>query len=624
MNSEKSPSFKESMGFMARGYGIVFKLTPAFLPCAALQALVMAAQPLMILFFSSKVLNELSGGREMGRIILYAALAVGLSFLLSVAGAVLTRVVERNSDDVAQGRIRGLEAEQFIRMDFRYAEDSHVTERLADMDTKMQGNGLGILNLYHRTPAALKGLFTLLFSIVLLLGMFKAQKGYTQNFATSSWAMMIVLGLFVVMLLVSFILKGKEKKMLESVFKNNANANNAAHYYDKYINAEEAAKDIRLYNQGGALTRIFAGRANVPAWHRFFDFDGWLEGVSAGMLAVIGGAVYLVIGLRALYGMYLIGDVTRYVGAVTTLAVALGELVSSLGSLYNNNSFIKPMLEFLDLPGQAAGGSRPLPLEKESGYVLEFRDVSFRYPGSDFFALERLNLTLTPNQRLAVVGLNGSGKTTMIKLLCRLYEPTEGEILLDGVSVQEYDLTEYHRLFSVVFQDFMLFPLALGENVAAGESVQKALAGESLAKAGFGQRLTHLPQGLDTYLYKTFEEDGVTVSGGEAQKIAMGRAFYKDSPIVVLDEPTAALDPIAENEVYSTFDQTIGRKTAVFISHRLSSCCFCHDIAVFENGRMVQRGNHEALLADAGGLYARLWEAQARHYVEEKASGEML
>ena len=205
----------------------------------------------------------------------------------------------------------------------------------------------------------------------------------------------------------------------------------------------------------------------------------------------------------------------------------------------------------------------------------------------------------------------------MVKLLCRLYDPTEGEITLNDIDIRKYDHKEYMDLFSVVFQDFKLFSLSLGQNLAASTEVDRARAEMCLDKAGFLDRLRDLPLGLETCLYKDFDPAGVTVSGGEAQKIALARALYKDAPFIVLDEPTAALDPIAEYEVYSRFNEIIGDKTAVFISHRLSSCRFCDDIIVLHEGRLVQRGSHEELLADEGGKYAELWNAQAQYYVTE-------
>jgi ATP-binding cassette subfamily B protein len=226
-----------------------------------------------------------------------------------------------------------------------------------------------------------------------------------------------------------------------------------------------------------------------------------------------------------------------------------------------------------------------------------------------------------------VVGMNGSGKTTMIKLLTRLYDPSEGTITLNGIDIKKYDYDEYIRIFAVVFQDFKLPALPLGQNVAAGFDYDPDRVHRALVETGFGTRpgeresgheggrLAELPRGLDTPLYKDYDEEGVSISGGEAQKIALARAIYRDAPFVILDEPTAALDPLAEYEIYSHFDSIVGGKTAVYISHRLSSCRFCHNIAVFHEGRLVQQGSHETLVAEEGGKYVELWNAQAQHYV---------
>lgn len=247
---------------------------------------------------------------------------------------------------------------------------------------------------------------------------------------------------------------------------------------------------------------------------------------------------------------------------------------------------------------------------------MEFRDVSFRYPGSELYALRHVNLRFKVGSRMAVVGENGSGKTTFIKLLCRLYDPTEGEILLNGIDIRKYRYEEYMQLFSVVFQDFQLLSQPLGNNVSGSLHYDRQRASKALEDAGFGERLATLPQGLDTMLYKEFGENGVEVSGGEAQKIAIARALYKDAPFIILDEPTAALDPIAEAEIYSKFNDIVTDKTAIYISHRLSSCKFCDEILVFHQGAVIQQGTHEDLLAKEGEKYHQLWHAQAQYYTK--------
>ncbi|MDE5892135.1 MAG: ATP-binding cassette domain-containing protein, partial [Acetatifactor sp.] len=258
-----------------------------------------------------------------------------------------------------------------------------------------------------------------------------------------------------------------------------------------------------------------------------------------------------------------------------------------------------------------------LPLEKRSDnlYRIEFRDVSFKYPNTEQYALRHFSMELKVGEKLAIVGMNGSGKTTMIKLLCRLYDPQEGEILLNGVDIRKFRHEEYSRLFSVVFQDYQLFSFLLGENVAVSGDYDEARVRKCLEGAGLGQRLTELEQGIRTYLYKDYE-DGVEFSGGEAQKVAIARAIYKKAPFVLLDEPTAALDPLAEFEIYKRFDEIVEDKTAIYISHRLSSCRFCDKIAVFHEGQLIQQGTHEQLVQDQTGKYYEMWNAQAQYYVE--------
>ena len=322
---------------------------------------------------------------------------------------------------------------------------------------------------------------------------------------------------------------------------------------------------------------------------------------------------------KAAMGAFGVGSIVQYVGVLTRLGEGLQEAMF----MYTDNavccSHLKGLYAFLDIPNKKYQGT--LPIEKralcdcnDNDYEIEFCDVSFKYPGSDAYALRHISLKFRVGERLAVVGMNGSGKTTFIKLLCRLYDPTEGKILLNGIDIQKYNYEEYMSIFSVVFQDFKLFSFSLGQNVAANADYDKARLEYCLKRAGFGERLAQMPNGTDTCLYKDFSENGVEISGGEAQKIALARALYKDAPFIVLDEPTSSLDPVAEAEVYSKFNEIVGQKTAIYISHRLSSCQFCDEIIVFDHGLIIQRGSHNDLVADVKGKYAELWRAQAQYY----------
>jgi len=340
-----------------------------------------------------------------------------------------------------------------------------------------------------------------------------------------------------------------------------------------------------------------------------------LASAAVGSSAIFAGVVYVFTCLKALGGAFGIGSVTQYVGAVTSLSQSVVKLLEALGELNNNAVFLQPTYEFLDIPNSMYQGSLTTEKRSDRQYEVEFKDVSFKYPGSDLWALRHVNMKFKVGKRLAIVGENGSGKTTFIKLLCRLYDPQEGQILLNGIDIRKYRYDDYMNIFSVVFQDFQLICQPLGANVAGSRSYDRDRVRKALIDAGFGDRLATMEKGLDTMLYKDLSEDGVDVSGGEAQKIAIARALYKDAPFIILDEPTAALDPIAEAEIYSKFNDIAGDKTAIYISHRLSSCKFCDEIAVFHEGAVIQQGTHAELVADENGKYHALWHAQAQYYI---------
>ena len=609
MTDEKANiSIRGKLNLLSYGFKLVHKLTPSFLPFTLLRSMLKSAQPMIVLFFSARILNELDGSRATGAIVTYVCLTVGLTFLLSALSAALAREIEQNiSMEHMYAKLLLMQAEQFTSMDFAYAEDAKISEILARMDTQSRGTGLGLLDMYFHTVTISENLFSLIFAILLLTGL-SAGGSITGLPAAALFA------LFVLSLLVSLWFNKREMIMMEKMYADNNKVNTAMIYYGNYVSSDQAAKEVRLYGQGKAILEIFKNSFSMKDWMPVFFFRGRHQGFSAGILAVLSGGFYLLAGYGALGGTVPVGSIVQNVGAALALAGSVGLLFNTLGKLWNNAAFLKPLREYMTLPDLLVKGDRSVTKPDGHDHKIEFRGVSFKYPGAERYALRDFSLSLSPGERLAVVGLNGSGKTTMVKLLCRLYDPTEGEILLDGVNIKEYDYAQYTALFSVVFQDFMIFPLWLGQNVAVGESYDPDRVEACLEGAGFSGSQSSLPAGLDTILYKKYDEEGVRISGGEAQKIALARALYKDAPVVVLDEPTAALDPIAEYEVYTTFDKTIGGKTAVFISHRLSSCRFCHRVAVFDGGTLVQLGTHDELLADTGGRYHELWEAQASHY----------
>ena len=321
---------------------------------------------------------------------------------------------------------------------------------------------------------------------------------------------------------------------------------------------------------------------------------------------------YLLVVLKIISRAITVGAFTRYVGALNQFGSACASLIEYNAAIRRNAVYMGEFLAFLDVEEKHSHGTIPVEKRDDGEYELAFEDVSFRYPGSEKYVLKNVNCRLDMKRKMAVVGRNGAGKTTFIKLLCGLYEPTEGRITLNGVDIRKYKPDEYRDLFGVVFQDFRLFSFPVWENVATGYERDDGRLWKALYQAGAQEFVKNMPEGLETLLYKDTGE-GVEISGGEAQKLAIARALYKDGALVVLDEPTAALDPLAEAEVYARFDEMTEGKTSIYISHRMSSCRFCDDIMVFDDGRIAERGSHENLLA-AGGLYSQLWNAQAKYY----------
>ena len=392
-------------------------------------------------------------------------------------------------------------------------------------------------------------------------------------------------------------------------------------YYMQDVSSDFTyAKDIRLYGMKKWLLGKFRGINDIELEHwiqsrKYWAMNTWFsQGISLIRDVIIYG--WLIYDMLA-KGMS-IGDFTLYTGSAITFSSYVSQFLQSLGGMREHSAKVDDFRSYMDIKNADELQQKRTPVPKADGYTFEFRNVSFRYRGQETYALKNLNLTFTAGQRLAVVGLNGAGKTTFIKLLLRLYDVTEGQILCNGTDIREFDRNEYFRLFSPAFQEVEVFAFPLCENVSmqVTEDTDKAKAEQFLRAAGMGDKLDKLPNGIDTQMLKVLYEDGVDLSGGEKQKMALARALYKNAPVVVLDEPTAALDALAEYRLYQSFDGMIGGKSAVYISHRLSSTRFCDTIAMFKGGEMVEYGTHDELLKKDG-AYAEMFRVQAQYYVED-------
>ena len=603
---------KNRIAITRRGYRMLGKYCPGLIRGKVIIAVLEALAPLVTVWFSARIINEIEGNRDTGTLILLVLLAVGINFAFSLIRNAMSRVVSEKESKM-WNFFSKIFSDKQMNMPYADLEDQEIQKQRQKVQENlfMFGNGLG--QLVWDTPSLVKVIVGIAASVALTASLFTAGTG---NILLDSRLWIIAAaGLMILSGLVNSRLRKKEDEFFKRWTDGTVWFNRAFMFYGHALYAETArAKDVRLYRQDRIADREMRKMNEMNLNNRETGRMSACEGGMELIRGVSNALCYLYVAAKAGLGAFAVGSVVLYVGALMQLVKSFSDLFFIISENRVYTGHLEKLFEYLDLPDAKQQGSLPV---SGTEHTIEFRNVSFRYPGSETDVLQDVNITLHAGWKQALVGANGAGKTTFVKLLCRLYDPTEGQILLDGMDIREYDYDDYMKLFSFVFQDFRLFAFSLGENIAAGESYDAAKAEECIRKAALYDRYQTMPEGLETCLYRDLSEKGVEISGGEAQKIALARALYKGSPVIVLDEPTAALDPIAEAQVYAGFSGMVEDRTAVYISHRLSSCQFCDEITVFDKGRIVQQGTHAELLENPEGKYRELWDAQAQYYVEQ-------
>ena len=570
-----------------------------------------ATLPYLSLFFSARILNLLLA--KSYRACLYTVVV----FLLTQYGLGLFEKICRQyldgQKELCLARTEQKITAKALELEFEKFEKTETMDAIRRTNVSSMGSGnVGDQLIVIHT--LITSLLSVLYALFFLLRLFLLSDSSRNNFLTSSFSMLALLLLCGVQLALSSRINRRSTQKKIELNQGNDHSNSVANYLVNVMLEERRADDIRIGHLDHFLDVQF-GKAMehfLPMYLDFARFSAITDGKNALLSLLSNFAAYLVIGARALYGVLPIGDVLLYAGSVTRAMSDLQTFLATGSEFDYINSYLSTYEDFIAQPSMAYDGTLPIEKRDDGQYEFAFHDVSFSYPGTNIPVLEHVTLSFAVGEKTALVGRNGAGKTTLIKLLCRLYEPTSGYITLNGIDIRKYSYKEYTQAFSVVFQDFHLFSLPLDENIAAGTEIDEAALQSSLAKVGLTECVQRLPQGTHTRLYNN-NGTGVDLSGGEAQRTAIARALYKDAPFVILDEPTAALDPIAEAEIYEQFSQMISGKTAVYISHRMSSCKFCDRIVVLDHGRIAEDGTHDTLLANHG-IYANLYETQAQYY----------
>lgn len=617
-------SWVKDFSVLGRGIHHVGRLEPKLIPAGILNALFPALSPFVNIIMTSQILNTLLTTKDVSTLLIQVLITIGLNWVFTVVTTTIGNY--RNVLILSMNRKQGMQMScKMMEMDYQTAENPQTHLLYQQIRDRCLYMGRELWGVVEKIETILKSLITVALSISITVTLFIPSKTAEETVFTqimnspylSALLLLLLLGSVVISVILS--LKQNKAVIQMATDENFSRANRVFDYYIGYLEDYKTGKDVRLYRQQSLIMREFDRMLNGMR-NKFKAFclcNGKFESLRSVVSVTISGLSYLFVGCKALAGLLSIGSIVQYTGGVTQFISGFSMLMTQLSDLKMMSKDFEFYFDFLDTQNELPHGERKIEEKADGQHEIEFRDVSFRYPDTENWVLRHINLKLTAGERLAVVGMNGSGKTTMIKLLCRLYDPVEGQILLDGVDIREYDYESYQNLFSVVFQDFKLFALEIAQNVAACTDYDRKRVEQALRQAGLWDRVQEMKNGMDTPIYKEYYEDGVEISGGEAQKLAIARALYRQSSFVVLDEPTAALDPISEFEIYSRFDSIVGNRTAVYISHRLSSCRFCQRIVVFDKGEIIQSGSHEGLLEDQNGKYYQMWMAQAQYYDEE-------
>ncbi len=599
-----------------RALKLLHSFCPSYFPLLVLKSFFGKLSPYFNLYLSAEIVNEIVGARNKDTLITLVLITVIGNFAIAILGGILNRAFGHKETLLYQ-REAVYYNKKTLGLDYDKLENTEVRQLrrkiVESSRINFHGKQLLLMSVGRLVNITISAILALILGIEMFVLMFAS--GF-------SWLIILLACLIVVLVAFNVWYSFREKDKMGAVYRNVSQTMIDENRIDEAMDCYNMGKDVRLYRQDKLIMKIknYAFDLHKKAF-RTMESKRYKINMPLTFTGILLEAIiYVFVCVYALLGTFGIGSIVKYVGFVETITGCITSYFAVFADIKYNTPFVEDYLAYFDIPQKMYQGSLTVEKRDDNEYYVEFKDVSFKYPGSETYALRHVNMKFKVGEKLAVVGMNGSGKTTFIKLMCRLYDPTEGEILLNGVNIKKYDYDEYLAVFSVVFQDFKLFSFSLGENVASGADydVDKVMA--ALHQSGFGERLATMPEGIKTTLYKDFDENGIEVSGGEAQKIALARALYKDSPFIILDEPTAALDPIAEYEIYSKFNEIVGDKTAIYISHRLSSCRFCDKIAVFDNGEIVQRGSHDELVADESGKYYELWHAQAQYYTESQGA----
>ncbi len=614
MKKAENFTFKEKLSIIKRTISLAEQADKGYAKRQMMNFACSTIYRILDVFVLSRVIDHiLNGNIRDGFIVLIALLLI--SHIISVIqDVVINGRYETHNFLFNRNQIMAYD-KKLMNMDFIHLENPDKINQFYQAIQDLSYVSQVIFNFCY----AIGGILDVIVGIAMLVPIvFRTQTetGGFIGFIQSTWGFIAAIVISMTFEIIKTTIFGKKEQA--AFAKERHNKDNilsiriVQHLKDLVLSNYQAGKDIRLYDQSELILNRTkaASDSNIKnmkkMWKSIQKFSFMWQFMNVMSMIVM----YAFAIARAASGMLTVGEIVGFVCYFGMVQGGISNISEGWGNINLYLIYMKNSHDFLDTPDEKYKGTIPTEKRDDNEYEFEFRNVSFKYPNSDTLVLKNVNLKWKIGEKMALVGKNGCGKSTLVKLLCRLYDPTEGEITLNGIDIRKYSYEEYMALFSVVFQDSDLFSLSVAENVAASTEYDSDKVTECVERVGLGEWLNGTHSGIETCIGKDFDESGIEISGGEKQKLCLARAIYKVAPFIVLDEPTAALDPISEHEVYTNFNSIVGTRTAIYISHRLSSCRFCDNITVLDNGSIAEQGSHGALIS-ANGVYAEMWAAQA-------------
>ena len=588
---------------------LVWEARPSLVFLMLFMAVFNGVSPVVGAFISANLLNVIAASlmktATANEVLIALLWQFGFTFANSLVNSV-NNILTRISGEVVTNHIKVKIMRKAKEIDLASFDSPEFYERMENANREA---GMRPVNIMNATFSMVSRIISMVSFIVVLAGILP------KLHPAAPYLMIVFVLLSILSAVVNFVFRRKNFLYMRHRSKDRRQMS----YYSDVLVNKDLVKEVRLFD----LSDLFIGRYN-DVFKRYFAGIRRLisaEGIWQILITLATSALNCFLFYMIATGISEIGDYSLYTGSLNSISSAVAALITTTATIYEGTLFIDNMILFMNEKKTIASTlPEPIVPERHVGHTVEFKNVSFSYPGTERKVLNNINLRLDPSDTVVLVGLNGAGKTTLLKLLTRLYDPTEGVIELDGRDIREYDPKELYKLFGIIFQDFGKYAFDVKENIAFSkidQPIDMDLVEEAARQSASEEFITRLPDGYDTPLMRIFEKNGIELSVGQWQKLSVARAFYSDSDILILDEPTASLDPMAEQEIFNQFDRLKKDKTTIFVSHRLSSATTANKIVVLKNGEIVEMGDHRELMAKKGEYYT-LFSTQAKRYISSE------